>query len=158
MNGHGSETDSNPDENPDYYQPISAIGEDDSGSDSDRVDYSRNSASTLHHLPNGFLGENGIASLSIYEAADQKSSEEDEEDDEEAERSIGASNSAILRAFQEDESRRRAPLRPEDAVRVMEAMRGVSFGGLAPDWAQRVPEDQWVEQLRRLRQPPGSAN
>lgn len=159
-NGRGSDTDSDPDETPDYYQPISAIDEDGSGSDSDQIDYHRNSASGLHHLPNGFLGENGVASLSINEAAvDQKSSEEgEEEDDEEEERSIGASNSAILRAFQEDESRRSAPLRPEDALRVMEAMRGVSFGGLAPDWAQRVPEDQWVEQLRRLRQPPGSAN
>ncbi|KAK4770725.1 hypothetical protein SAY87_031257 [Trapa incisa] len=160
VNGHGSDSDSDPGEIPDYYQPISAVGDDDSGSDSDQVDYRRNSATALRHLPDGFVGENGVASLNINEAAvDQKSSDEDEDvDDEEQARSTETSNSAVLRAFREDESRRSAPLRPEDALRVMEAMRGVSFGGSTPAWALRVPEDQWIEQLRRMRQPPGSAN
>ncbi|KAK4743772.1 hypothetical protein SAY87_010084 [Trapa incisa] len=130
VKGHGSDANSDPSETPDYYQPISAVGDDDSDSDSDQADYRRDAAYSLRDLPNGFVGENGVASLSINEAAvDQKSSEEDEdEDDEEEERSIGASNLAVLRAFREDESRRSAPLRLEDALRVMEAMRGVSFG------------------------------
>ena len=65
-----------------------------------------------------------------------------------------AADSAIRRAFREDERRRNAPLEPETATRVMEVMRGVSFSGLAPDWADRVPEDQWIDQLRRLRRTP----
>ncbi|PKI66585.1 hypothetical protein CRG98_013029 [Punica granatum] len=168
MNGHGSDADSNPDETPDYYQPISSSGDDDSSSDSDPIDHQQNSPSNLRHLPlplpNGYLGDNGIASLSLQDAADHKSSEEEDDDDgdageeQEEERAREASNSAMLKAFREDESRRNAPLRSEDAVRVMEAMRGVSFGGSAPDWAQRVPEDQWIEQLRRLRRPPRSTD
>lgn len=63
------------------------------------------------------------------------------------------SDTAIRRAFREDESRRNAPLTAENAMRVREAMRGVSFAGLAPDWAHQVPEDQWIDRLRRLRQP-----
>ncbi|PPD66692.1 hypothetical protein GOBAR_DD36426 [Gossypium barbadense] len=57
------------------------------------------------------------------------------------------------RAFREDERRRNAPLTAENAMRVREAMRGVAFAGLTPDWANQIPEDRWIDQLRRLRQP-----
>ncbi|EFH68633.1 predicted protein [Arabidopsis lyrata subsp. lyrata] len=57
----------------------------------------------------------------------------------------------IRRAFEEDERRRRSPLVAENAVRVMEAMRAISFPGTAPDWASDVNEDRWIDQLRRLR-------
>jgi solute carrier family 25 iron transporter 28/37 len=63
-----------------------------------------------------------------------------------------------LRAFREDESRRNAPLTPENATRVMEAMRGVSLGSFVPDWAGGVGGEQWIDELRRLRQPPGAGN
>ncbi|OMP02405.1 hypothetical protein COLO4_11142 [Corchorus olitorius] len=75
------------------------------------------------------------------------------EEEEEEERMREASDTAIRRAFREDESRRSAPLTPENAMRVREAMRGVSFAGLAPDWVGQVPEDRWIDQLRRLREP-----
>ncbi|KAK9286688.1 hypothetical protein L1049_015091 [Liquidambar formosana] len=103
-------------------------------------------------LPNGYTHQagNGISSLDLNGEVEEENSEEEEEE----RRRREASDRAILRAFREDESRRNAPLTQENAVRVMEAMRGVSFGGLAPDWAGRVPEDRWIDHLRRLRQSP----
>jgi len=38
----------------------------------------------------------------------------------------------------------------------MEAMRGVSFAGVVPDWAARDPDDNWIDQLRRLRRTPNT--
>lgn len=58
---------------------------------------------------------------------------------------------SISRAFREDESRRNAPLTAENASRVMDAMRGVRFPGSAPEWADEVAEDRWIDRLRRLR-------
>jgi len=49
-------------------------------------------------------------------------------------------------------------LTPENATRVMEAMRGVSLGSFVPDWAGGVGGEQWIDELRRLRQPPGAGN
>lgn len=112
-----------------------------------------------HGLTNGAYytrseeaAENGIASLQVNDDVEEKSSEDEEEERMGPMRE--ASDSDILRAFREDESRRNAPLTTENATRVMEAMRGVSFGGVAPDWVGQVPEDQWIDRLRRLRQPP----
>ncbi|KAK1286110.1 hypothetical protein QJS10_CPB20g00224 [Acorus calamus] len=48
-------------------------------------------------------------------------------------------------------SRRNAPLTAENASRIVDAMRGVSFGGIAPDWVDRMPEDRLIDRLRRLR-------
>lgn len=57
-----------------------------------------------------------------------------------------------------------APLTAENATRVMETLRRVSFAGVASDWVTRDPDDRWVDwatrdpdnrwvdQLRRLRQ------
>lgn len=73
-----------------------------------------------------------------------------DEDEEEVERERGR-EATILRAFREDESRRNAPLTAENASRVMDAMRGVRFAGSAPEWADQVGEDRWVDGLRRLR-------
>ncbi|KAJ8751284.1 hypothetical protein K2173_016465 [Erythroxylum novogranatense] len=130
-NNLDSDTDSNPDESLQYYQPIDA--EDDSSD----------------HGP-----ENGFATLHLNEDGETKGTDDDDDQEDEEETIREASNTATLRALTEDERRRNAPLTPENAARVMEGMRRVSFAGLAPDWARRVPEDQWIHQLRRLRRPP----
>nr|DAD26332.1 TPA_asm: hypothetical protein HUJ06_027800 [Nelumbo nucifera] len=164
----GSDSDTNSDEAGNYYQPISAVDDNDEGdpeqemSVEDKGDLNHDSthfdsfafgSPNFHSLSNGYVhrAENGIASLNLN--GDDHENEEEEEE----ERIREASDSAIARAFREDESRRNAPLTPENASRIMEAMRGISFGGLTPDWAERVPEDRWIDQLRRLRQPPPPA-
>lgn len=147
----GSDSDSNLDEDEeslDYYQPISTVDECEDG------DLGRISADDLDslRLPNGFMSpgeaENGIASLSLGD--DAESSNRDEEKDEADEGIAEDSDSVVTRAFREDDDRRNAPLTEDNAVRVMEAMRGVSFTGVAPDWAHRVPESDWIDQVRRL--------
>ncbi|KAH6814504.1 hypothetical protein C2S51_023522 [Perilla frutescens var. frutescens] len=131
----GSDSDSNPDDSADYYQPIST-GEDsdDGGGDSSVQDPNTN----FHQLPNGSM-ENGVSSLDI--------SDDDEDEEKEFEEAT-ESERAIERAFRDDEARRNAPLTAENSDRVMEAMRRISFGGGAPDWAGQIPEDQWIDRLR----------
>ncbi|XP_057954256.1 nuclear polyadenylated RNA-binding protein 3 [Malania oleifera] len=156
QNAGGSDSDSNTDESPEFYEPISVIDvdDDDDDEDSDRVNSDEDHqhlASNFHTFPNGYArgAENRISALDLNDG---------EEEDEEEERMREASDSAIRRAFREDESRRNAPLTPENAERVREAMRGVVFPvELCPEWARQVPEDRWVDRLRRLRQPPHSA-
>lgn len=153
-NASGSDSDTNTGESPEYYHPISAIGED----DDDDEDFSDQNSDDYHHqnpnfhpLPNGYAHcvENGVSSLDLTD-------DEEEEKEEEEERMREASDSAIRRAFREDESRRNAPLPPENATRVMEAMRGISFGGFTPNWTDQVPEDRWINELGRLRRSPSS--
>ncbi|GFP80567.1 hypothetical protein PHJA_000200100 [Phtheirospermum japonicum] len=132
----GSDSDSNSDDLPELYHPISTAdnsGDEDEGdpSDQDLIHH-------FHHLPNG---------LSPLDLSDH------EDDEEEEEAAATESEGAIERAFREDERRRTAPLTADNAVRVMEAMRQISFGGAAPDWAARVPEDQWIDRLRSLSRP-----
>ncbi|KAK1265486.1 hypothetical protein QJS04_geneDACA010672 [Acorus gramineus] len=71
--------------------------------------------------------------------------------DEEEEEMARRREEEVERAFREDESRRNAPLTAENASRIVDAMRGVSFGGIAPDWVDRMPEDRLIDRLRRLR-------
>ncbi|CAI9770774.1 unnamed protein product [Fraxinus pennsylvanica] len=150
-----SDSDTNSDEAFDFYQPISTVtaGDEDGAvfdrnSDDDEVN---NHYSNFHPPPNGYASGhcmvNGFLSLDL--------SDEDEVE-EEGSRETTESQRAIERAFREDERRRQAPLTSENASRVMEAMRGVSFGGSTPDWAGRISEDQWIDRLRRLRQPPST--
>ncbi|GAV58673.1 hypothetical protein CFOL_v3_02206 [Cephalotus follicularis] len=150
-NASGSDSDTNPDDTSEYYQPISDTDYfDDQQVNSDEEHHSfQASDSEIHRLPNGYRtreAEDGIASLDLND---------DVEDAEEMMMGDG-SDLQIVRAFREDESRRNAPLTAENAVRVMEAMRGVSFVGLPPDWAHTVPEHRWIHQLRRRSQPPQS--
>ncbi|KAL7173092.1 hypothetical protein ACSBR2_032542 [Camellia fascicularis] len=100
--------------------------------------------------------ENEIWSLDLSNDKERKSNEEEEEEEEE-ERMREVFDSAILRALREDKRRLNTPLAPEIATRVMEAMHGVSFSGLAPGWADQLLEDQWFNQLRRLT-PPTTTN
>ncbi|KVI11304.1 uncharacterized protein LOC112507505 [Cynara cardunculus var. scolymus] len=140
----GSDTDTISDDSPEYYEPISsgAIDDEDSSDQNSDNDLEPN----FHCLQNGDARcvQNGMDSLDL--------SDEDDEEEEEDDRM----RQAMQRAFREDESRRRAPLTPENTTRVMEAMRGISFRGLAPDWAGQVPEDRWINQLASIRQPPSS--
>lgn len=136
----------------DYYEPISAIDDEDSGeARSENETYT--SDSHLHHLPNGCRVENAVSSLSLNDDVERRCSDEEEE-----ERMREASDSAIRMAIREDETRRNAPLSPDNATRIMDAMRGISFGGSAPDWTRIVTEDRWIDQLRRLRQTPSAPN
>lgn len=149
----GSDSDSFEEDSPEYYQPISAEVDDGelefSNGENSNSDDNENSEQfdPQHSLPNGYARymENGVLSLDL-------SDDEDNNVEEEEERTREESDMAIRRAFREDESRRNAPLTPENSIRVIEAMREISFGGLAPEWASQIPEDQWINQLRGLRQ------
>ncbi|KAL1829007.1 hypothetical protein ACET3Z_007419 [Daucus carota] len=136
----GSDSDSNAGDSPDYYLPISAATEDDGNFSDHTSDHDHTENPSFHPLPNGYANcvENGVASLDLT-------------DDEEEETAVITSETAIQRAFIEDENRRNAPLPAENATRVMEAMRGISFAGVAPDWSGRVREDMWIDQLRHMR-------
>ncbi|RXH84966.1 hypothetical protein DVH24_041734 [Malus domestica] len=57
-----------------------------------------------------------------------------------------------MRAFREDESRRNAPLTAENATRVREAMRGISFAGTPPHWAELIAENNWMDRLHGVGQ------
>ncbi|GFZ01558.1 hypothetical protein Acr_15g0001670 [Actinidia rufa] len=154
-NAGGSDSDTYSDGSPEYYQPITAAasGDDEEDvSDHENSDQFSDADSSFHRLPNGYAHgvENGMSSLDLSDDEEREINGEEEEEV----RVREAADSAIRRAFREDERRRNAPLEPETATRVMEVMRGVSFSGLAPDWADRVPEDQWIDQLRRLRRTP----
>ncbi|CAK7330417.1 unnamed protein product [Dovyalis caffra] len=168
-NNNESDTETNPDDTPEYYQPILSVDFDDHDeyyrsdqSNSDEEHHNNSHFSDSPHLDNGHCtreAEDGISTLNLNDDAERKSSSSSDDEDEEeleAERAVEASNTAISRAFREDDSRRNTPLTPENATRVMEAMRGVSFGGFVPDWVGQVSEEQWIDQLRRLRQPPGN--
>lgn len=89
-----------------------------------------------------------MSSVSINGHAEAKTDDTEVETETETETTP---DSEIRTAFEEDERRRRSPLLVENAARVMEAMRAISFPGTAPDWASDVNEDRWVDQLRRLR-------
>ncbi|KAK0603948.1 hypothetical protein LWI29_010504 [Acer saccharum] len=155
ING-GSDSDTSPEDSQEYYQPISAVDHNDEDSDPDAVN-SDVGDSDGHNLPNGYHvveeTEDRMSSMHINDdVSEEKSGSSSEDEVEEHD------ESAVARAFREDENRRNAPLTPENATRVMDAMRGVSFGGSAPDWINMIPEDRWIDQLRRIRQLPPTAS
>ncbi|GAB4824313.1 hypothetical protein Ancab_007201 [Ancistrocladus abbreviatus] len=156
-NAGDSGSDTHSDDIPEYYQPISETTDDDDGEggDSNEASDENHGFVQLSLSANGchdYRAENGMRALNLSENGNGDSVEA--EDDEERRRA--ELDAAMRRAFEEDENRRYAPLTADTAMRVMEAMRGVSFGGFTPDWARRVPEDQWIDQLRRLGQSPHS--
>ncbi|CAF2105595.1 unnamed protein product [Brassica napus] len=150
-NNAGSDSDSNSvEEWQDYYEPISAVDLD-GGDNNDEESYLPiNGDKFSNGLSNGHCmiqeAVDGVSSISINGNAEAKSDTE-----EETETETVTPDSEIRTAFEEDERRRRSPLLVENAARVMEAMRAISFPGTAPDWASDVNEDRWVDQLRRLR-------
>ncbi|KAH9623532.1 hypothetical protein KSS87_014706 [Heliosperma pusillum] len=131
-NGEDSDSDTTSEGIPDYYQPIGSYNGDDNEDD----DVS---------LPNGH--HHPALAAAFVEDSSEDEKEEEEEDEEEEARRVEA-ELAARRAFEEDESRRNSPLPNENVARVMDAMRGVSVSGFAPDW---VHEDRWLDDLHRLR-------
>lgn len=164
-----SDSDANSEVAADDYQPISASEDQDSDTDTETPIESNGPDTTAHsgeyHPPllqnpnfrnpsNGFYqAENGISGLDLNSNGDFNGCDETDDEEQEEEMLREAAEQAISRAFTEDERRRNAPLTPENASRIVDVMRGVSFRGFTPDWADRVPEEQWVDRLRRLREP-----
>eukprot|EP00250_Pteridium_aquilinum_P034918 c8319_g1_i1 orf=164-859(-) len=73
----------------------------------------------------------------------------DEKDDvDEIERQC-QEDAASRRAKEADEARRLAPLPPDRCQAIKNAMQSISLSGFRPEWADRVPEEQWVSRLRR---------
>ncbi|KAK9727311.1 hypothetical protein RND81_05G273000 [Saponaria officinalis] len=148
-----SDSDASSDGIPDYYQPISSS--DGEVEDNEprlngyhpAVDQHSNSS-----VSNVGAVQNGVTSLEL-------SGDDVEEDDDEEEemRRVAESDAAMRRAFLEDELRRNAPLPTHTSARVIEAMRAVSFSGVAPHWSQTLSDDRWVPQLQRLRHPPSTS-
>ncbi|EPS71342.1 hypothetical protein M569_03419 [Genlisea aurea] len=131
---YGSDSDTDSEESPEYYQPLSALD----GDEDECGDLSAEDNIIIPTLPNGSVTD-GVSALDL---SDEDGGEAEEE---------ARSDAQTERAFQEDERRRSAPLPRDDSVRVIEAMRGVSFAGTLPEWADQVSEDQWLDRLRRLR-------
>lgn len=137
------------------YLPISAEG--DVEDDDDLPNYSHanggvtttnTSAAVTHDSANPLFSDlNGSVSALDLNGDGRY----DEGFEEEEERAREREEDLMQRAFVEDERRRNAPLTTENAVRVMDAMRGISFLGFPPDWAGRVSEDRWIGHLSRLR-------
>ncbi|XP_028064220.1 uncharacterized protein LOC114267383 [Camellia sinensis] len=93
-----------------YIQNSDSDSDDDSDGDSD-------DDSVFPHLANGYANpvEIRVSSIDLNDDEHTKSNKEDDD-----ERMRGVTDSAIRRAFREDESRRNAPLTVEMAMRVME--------------------------------------
>ncbi|CAA6654705.1 unnamed protein product [Spirodela intermedia] len=127
----------------DYRLISSGIDPDDDDGSGDLVAVHSNGGGPVHLSPPpspSFLHHRGeIAAISRLHlnggGLEVGGAREEDEDEEEREREREAS---ITRAFSEDERRRTAPLSQENAAMIRDAMRG-------------VPEDHWVDQLRRLR-------
>ncbi|KAF5956071.1 hypothetical protein HYC85_008927 [Camellia sinensis] len=95
----------------DYIQNSDGDSDDDSDGDSD-------DDSVFSHLANGYANpvEIRVSSIDLSDDEDTKNNEENDD-----ERMREVTDSAIRRAFKEDESRRNAPLTTETATRVMES-------------------------------------
>ncbi|KAL5709802.1 hypothetical protein ACHQM5_020445 [Ranunculus cassubicifolius] len=149
-----SETNINSDGD-DYYQPISAV--DDSTSDreegEEHIFNESNGGNSVNSIPSlGSPNNCHDLGLSNGHTRGMNFNEEETEDGETSEaEEEERRREAIRRAFREDETRRNARLPRENATRIMNAMREISFGGFTPVWADQVPEHQWINQLERLR-------
>lgn len=58
-------------------------------------------------------------------------------------------DTALVRAIEAEDARRSAPLPPDRCQAIKNAMQSISLGGFRPEWADRVPEEQWVNRLKR---------
>ncbi|XP_028126301.1 WD repeat-containing protein JIP5-like [Camellia sinensis] len=91
--------------------------EDEDNNSNDDSDGDSDDDSVFPHLANGYANpvEIGVSSIDLSDDEDTKNNEEDDD-----ERMRDVTDSAIRRAFREDESRLNAPLTAETATRVME--------------------------------------
>ncbi|XP_050126621.1 uncharacterized protein LOC126603720 [Malus sylvestris] len=155
---NGSDSDTNIDDDDasaiEFYQPVSAV---DSEDDEDQIG---NDAVLIHSQlhSNGVTVnqvDGGISSLQLNNDVGRNDrlnkSRDNEAEAKEVEEEV-ASDSEIIRAFREDENRINAPLTAKNATRVREAMRGISFAEAPPHWAGLIPENNWMDRLRGLRQ------
>ncbi|KAJ1695409.1 hypothetical protein LUZ63_012107 [Rhynchospora breviuscula] len=124
-----------------YYHPISSDNGSLSESESEPDPDDLNPSSTYSNL-SGANG-NGISSLDLN--SDEEEANEEEED------VVRESEASISRAFREDEQRRNTPLSADASERIMNLMRGIEFRGAPPAWVDRVSEEQWTDQIRRIR-------
>ncbi|XP_030503951.2 uncharacterized protein LOC115719161 [Cannabis sativa] len=161
INGSDSDTNLDEDDAPEYYEPISAVADDDNDDEEEDRTRTRENGhvddTTGFHSNGDYYArqfENGVSSLNLNNDDLELSKSSSEAEDEEEESMGEDDDTAAMRAFREDEIRRNAPLTTENATRVMEAMRGISFSGVAPDWADSVSGNHLIDHLRRLRQPP----
>lgn len=138
LHHHDSDSDAVSDAPTDDYRPISVADSDGDDDDPPPADALPSNGRDLSD--SGELLPNGVG-------------DGDDAAEEEEEKRMAAADRAASQAFREDEERRAAPLTAENAARVVEAMRGIAFPGVLPDWAGRVSEDRWMDQLRRLREP-----
>ncbi|KAJ4772871.1 R3H domain-containing protein 4 [Rhynchospora pubera] len=125
-----------------YYHPISSDNGSFSESESEPDPDDLNTSSTYLNLSP--VNGNGISSLDL-------NSDEEETKEEEEEEVVRESEASISRAFREDEQRRNTPLSAETSERIMDLMRGIEFRGAPPVWVDRVSEEQWTDQIRRIR-------
>ncbi|CAL5331023.1 unnamed protein product [Camellia sinensis] len=97
--------------------------------------------SVFPHLANGYANpiEIEVSSIDLSDDENTKSNEEDDD-----ERIKEVTDSAIRRAFREDESRRNAPLTAETATRVME-----DWGPRILYWTKAPNSEDLVSQGRR---------
>lgn len=58
-------------------------------------------------------------------------------------------DAAFHRAKEADDARRLAPLPPDRCQAIKKAMQSISLGGFQPEWADKVPEEQWINRIRR---------
>ncbi|KAM1089604.1 hypothetical protein TB2_017019 [Malus domestica] len=155
---NGSDSDTNIDDDDasavEFYQPVSAV---DSEDDEDQIG---NDVVLIHsQLHSNDVTVNqvdgGISSLQLNDDVGRNDrlnkSSDNEAEAKEVEEEV-ASDSEIIRAFREDENRINAPLTAKNAKRVREAMRGISFAEAPPHWAGLIPENNWMDRLRGLRQ------
>ena len=117
-----------------YIQNFDSHLDDDSDGDSD-------DDSIFPHFANGYANpvEIGVSSIDLNDDEDTKSNEENDD-----ERMREVTDSAIRRAFREDESRQNAPLMAETTTRVMEG-----WGPIILYWTKAPNSEDWVCQGRR---------
>ncbi|MCO5552417.1 hypothetical protein L7F22_005928 [Adiantum nelumboides] len=58
-------------------------------------------------------------------------------------------DTAMRRVKEEEHAHRSAPLPPERCEAIKTAMESISLGGYRPEWADSIPEEQWLNRLRR---------
>ncbi|KAH7279369.1 hypothetical protein KP509_37G016600 [Ceratopteris richardii] len=125
------------------------------GGNNEHVDYKNESTSYTSHtvqidgMEVHIYGELvGLQTLDLSKDNRDFDTVDDMEDVDEYERQC-EEDAAMLEAKQAEEARRAAPLSPNRCEAIKNAMQRISLGGYRPDWADKVPEKQWLDMLRK---------